>query len=77
MKPVKSSTIKAIGHDPARQVLTVEFANGGTYEYQGVSAEQFEAFHSAESIGKHHHQHIRGKFEFTKLEPAADSEGKS
>ena len=78
MKPVKSSTIKAIGHDPILKLLYVEFANGGTYRYEDVSADDFAAFESAESAGKHHHSHIRGKFKHSKLEPEkSDSEEKS
>lgn len=31
MKPVKSSSIDEVGHDPETQTLAVKFKNGGTF----------------------------------------------
>lgn len=47
---VKSSNIDAIGHEGT--TLAVKFKSGGTYHYYGVSKEQFDGLHKAESIGK-------------------------
>lgn len=69
MKPVESSNIRAIGHDPEFSLLVVEFKSGDFYEYSGVSADQFEALLKAESVGKHLNQHIKNKFAAKKLEP--------
>lgn len=77
MKPVTSSNIRAIGHDPAIPALVVEFTSGDFYEYTGVSTEQFAALIAAESVGKHLNQHIKGKFEFKKLDPSKAQEVKS
>jgi len=51
MRPVKSSNIKSLGYDPSTNTLAVEFSNGGRYHYADVSAEEFERFEKAESLG--------------------------
>ena len=66
-KPVESSAIKAIGHDPVTNTLRVEFQSGGVYDYHGVPAEKHSNFIGAESIGKHFLQHIRGAHEYTRI----------
>jgi hypothetical protein len=48
---VLSSNIDSIGFE--KGVMQVKFKNGGLYEYQGVTLEQFVALKSAESVGKH------------------------
>lgn len=42
--------------------LTIDFKSGGTYVYAGVPRKEYEALIAAESVGKHFHQHIKGKF---------------
>ncbi|MFZ5783984.1 MAG: KTSC domain-containing protein [Pseudomonadota bacterium] len=63
---VTSSNIEAIGHDG--QTLAVKFRNGGLFHYPGVPASEYEAMLRAESIGKHFHANIRGKFPGTKAD---------
>lgn len=67
MKPVKSSAIEAIGHDPDAGVLRVRFTNGNTFRYEGVSAAQHTALLNADSVGGHFSEHIRGKFKAVKV----------
>lgn len=68
LKPVTSSNIAAIGHDPDSNTLAVRFMPragskwGDVWHYEGVSAKQHEALLKAESVGKHFSAHIRGKF---------------
>ncbi|MBP6421585.1 MAG: KTSC domain-containing protein [Propionivibrio sp.] len=64
----KSSQVKAFGHDPATNTLAVEF-NSGVYHYAGVPAEVFEEMKKAESVGRFLGQSIKGKFEFSKVQP--------
>jgi hypothetical protein len=65
--PVKSSNIKAVGHDPATNTLTVEFIGGDRYDYPGVTAEQHKALMAAPSIGQHlYRHHIKGNANFKK-----------
>lgn len=63
MKPVKSSSIEAIGHNPSTSVLSVKFKSGETYTYAGVSADQHAKLMSAESVGSHFQKNIRSKIE--------------
>lgn len=63
LTPVKSSKLHAIGHDAASQTLAVQFfakgLPGNVYHYSNFSAEEFTAFATAESVGKHFIQHIQ------------------
>jgi len=62
MQTVKSSVIKSIGHDPETKEMRVQFHNGKTYTYQGVSEEAHLDFVTSDSIGKHFNNHIAGKY---------------
>lgn len=59
MQPVESTQIAAIGHDPTRNALRIQFKDfktkqpGNTYEYANFTVEDFEKFLAAESKGKH------------------------
>lgn len=77
LNPVKSSQIAAVGYDADKEVLAIRF-NGGlkVYHYEGVSQKDFDKFNGAESIGKHFHAHIRGKFKHT-LQPEPKQDGKA
>lgn len=64
--PVESSNIKSIGHDPAANVLHVEFHGPAgkptrVYEYPNVSAEEHQNLLDAASLGSHFHRFIRGR----------------
>ena len=62
MQEVKSSSISHIHHDSQLKQLTVKFANGGTYTYDGVSADEHKALMESPSIGKHFAAHVRPKY---------------
>lgn len=62
-----SSTIVSHGYDPETQTMRVQFKSGGTYEYDGVSKEDYEAFGNASSPGGHLHAHIKPKYGARKL----------
>lgn len=62
-----SSQIKQYKHEPERKVMTVEFRSGGVYEYADVDEAAFDAFHKAESHGKHLGMHIKGKHAFKRI----------
>lgn len=59
MQEVKSSSVSHIGH--VGDTLRVRFVSGLTYDYPGVTAKDFDALRTAESIGKHFAVHIRSK----------------
>lgn len=65
MIKVKSSTITEIGHHD--QDLHVKFKSGGHYVYHGVTVSDYHKMIAADSPGKHHAEHIKGKFEHRKL----------
>lgn len=66
MQPVISSMIAAVGYDADTKTLAVEFTKGGTYEYSDVPLEEWEAFQSAESVGKYFLAQIKPNYEVTK-----------
>jgi hypothetical protein len=53
MVHVLSSSIEAVGYDPARRELTVRFAGGGTYAYEDVPRAVYDALLAAESKGRY------------------------
>lgn len=72
MQPVSSSQIQSMGHDPASGTLRVQFHSGATYEYSGVSEEDYRAVVDAESVGAAFNQTIKGgDFGFKRLEEGA------
>lgn len=66
--PITSSNIAAIGHDPATNTLHVQFKDGPTWKYDGVTPEQHAALIGADSIGSHFHKNIKGAFNSSKVE---------
>lgn len=60
-KPVNSSGITHIGHDPKTGDLHVTFKGGDRRVYGGVTAAQHQALLDADSIGAHFNKHIRPK----------------
>ncbi len=59
-QPVKSSQIKEIGH--VQDTLFIRFRNNKLYSYAPVTAEKFEEFKSAESIGSYFHKNFKMNF---------------
>lgn len=76
MDEVESSQINAIGHDAETDTLTIQFKNwkgepSTTYHYQNFTADDFESFKNAESIGRHFNQNIKNdpdKYPYKKIE---------
>ena len=58
---VTSNQVKAIGYDADTKTLAVTFTRGqgAIYHYANVEQATFDAFKSAESIGKFFGQHIK------------------
>lgn len=78
LQDVQSSQIHSIGHDPETSTLAIRFYRGygreqrpgALYHYQNVTADEFEAFCSAESLGRHFGTHIKpfaDKYPYTKV----------
>ena len=62
MIPVQSSTISAIGYDSKAQQMDVRFRGGGVYTHHGVSPDDHIKFMNAPSMGRHYHDHFKGRF---------------
>lgn len=56
--PVKSSQIKAIGHDK-EQTLFVKFKKEVVYSYFPVNEEKYLEFKNSESIGSYFHKNLK------------------
>lgn len=60
-KPVISSNIRSMGHDPRENVLEVEFVGGQIHRYSDVNVDEHKALLNAKSIGSHFHNNVRHK----------------
>ena len=58
-QPVESSSVISVGYDEAEQVLEVEFAGGGVYQYFDVAPWQYEQLLRADSIGRYVNGYIK------------------
>ena len=66
--PIATSTnIKSVQHDADTQQLVVSFFSGGTYSYEGVSAEKADGFSTADSAGKYLHANVKGQHLHSKI----------
>lgn len=59
MIPVNSSNVKEVGYDAKNSELHVSFHSSGTYVYDGVPVDEYEALVTAESVGKHFNKYIK------------------
>lgn len=62
----KSSNISRFKYDPERSVLTVEFHNGGRYDYFDVPEQVFQSMVSASSKGQFLAQNIKGRYRYAR-----------
>ena len=78
MIPVVSSQIQSIGYDPEHNLTAIQFPpskktphlQGSLYHYENLTAEEFDQFLKAESIGSHFGKHIKpfkDKYPFVKI----------
>lgn len=69
---VESSHIAAIGYDPERFLLEVEFDDGSIYQYRRVPAHVYAGFAHAASKGTYFHHYILNRYQTRKV-TAADT----
>jgi hypothetical protein len=62
-----TEALDSTSYDAAQQVLTVNYAKGGTYEYAGVPQAVADEVAKAESKGKAINELVKGKFKATKV----------
>jgi hypothetical protein len=65
--PVSSSSLVAVGYDPARRELDIQFVSGRIYRYFGVPSPAHEALMRAPSKGRHFNVYIRDRYRFRRL----------
>ena len=61
-----SSNIARFKYDTSSQVLTVEFINGGAYNYFDVPEHLFEEMKNAGSRGQYLAQRIKGTYRYAR-----------
>lgn len=52
LQPLASSSVSAAGFDAGTGTLAIQFKNGRTYHYDGITAAQYSDLIGAKSIGK-------------------------
>lgn len=63
----ESSNIAGFGYNEGNRVLTVEFKNGGRYEYFDVPSTVFDAMKGADSKGQFLAQSIKGQYRYARI----------
>lgn len=67
-KQVKSTNLRAIGYDPDKKHLEVEFQTGVVYRYFDVPNKVYSSLIEADSVGKYFWSNIREKYEYERVE---------
>lgn len=62
-----SSNIARFRYDERARVLTVEFKNGGTYDYYDVPQVVFAQMQSAPSKGQFLAQNVKGAYRYARV----------
>lgn len=62
----ESSNIARFAYDSSSQVLTVEFKNGGTYNYFDIPEVAFDQMRAASSRGQFLAQQIKGNYRYAR-----------
>lgn len=62
-----SSSLVSAGYDPAKQLLEVEFRNGGVYQYLDVDDHEYDDFQGAESKGRYLNTEIKPRHRYRQL----------
>ncbi|MDN7024859.1 KTSC domain-containing protein [Methanoculleus sp. FWC-SCC1] len=64
---IESAGFASVGYDRETEILRIEFAGGGVYEYVGVPPEVYEGLLSAESPGWFFREFIRERYPSEKI----------
>lgn len=70
---VDSSHLVAVGYDPAKEVLEVEFQEDQIYRYLDVPSDIYEGLLHADSYGQYFHAYIDKHYRYRKVEPGEES----
>lgn len=67
MIKVNSTNLSAVGYDSETKILTIEFNDGGLYEYYDVPQNVFDGLMSDSSKGSFFHRFIRDTYRTVKI----------
>lgn len=67
-QPVNSSNLCSVDYAWWSGTLTIEFRNGGIYEFYGVPQELHAGLMGASSHGSYFARHIRNRFRYRRLQ---------
>ena len=67
MIKVNSSNLRAVGYGSKTGILTIEFNNGGLYEYYDVPQNIYDGLMSDSSKGSFFHRFIRDSYRTVKI----------
>jgi hypothetical protein len=70
-----STVIRRFDYAPELRELTVEFVTGRRYLYSDVPPGAAQRLRGAFAKGVHFNRHIRGRYPWRELPPAADEDG--
>lgn len=60
-RPIYSSWISQLSHDPDTNTMTVHYSKGGSTTYPDVSFDEFDSLSRAPSVGEAIHARFRAK----------------
>ena len=67
MVPVVSSQLAAVGYDPEKKQLRVEFVNGNVYDYSQVPQDIYEQLVNAPSVGQFFNGNVKWNFPYVRV----------
>jgi hypothetical protein len=70
-----STVLEAAAYHHQEALLELEFGSGAVYHYFGVPAQTYQELLSAESKGGYFNHHIRNRFGYAQIHPAALTSG--
>lgn len=73
---VESTSIAAVGYDPANLVLEVQFKSGGVYRYFNVPYVVVEQLMTARSVGRYFSKQIRNRFRSRRVDGGEERNGR-
>jgi hypothetical protein len=66
--PASSDAVRSVGYNPKKQIMEVQFRNGGVYQYFDIEEDTYEEFVlSAPSMGRFMHDRIIGYYDYQRI----------
>ena len=65
--PRGSSNVAQATYDEAGLILTIEFQDGSTYQYDAVPRDVWHGFQHSTSAGSYFHRQIKGRYTYRQV----------